>query len=370
MPHYLIISGEANWAYSIELDDGTTYRIGRAADNDIVLKDNRVSSYHARLTSVEGEYQFNDLESRNGSYIGDQRVRTVTLEDGIKVRLGHTTLQYVTRLDSASLSGAAILSPKLSQPLLRTEVRKLQELIGELGAVQDVLTRKKLDPADLERIGDQIGQVVARLRDVENHTRVLISTNHFHEIFHRQHTRLELHREALRFMASAVEAENCALAMLRGEEGKLALAIEGTFGLSVSGWPVLVPQPFHDLLTQCIAERRSIHIRSMAEDTRFQSSMDSARDGARSSTRDHRSILISPLITGAGRILGAAYFDNTTRPARLKADSSKLAEGCLMILADHLETVFGTGGLKETRNDMTQLLDSAGPDKTMLIPSE
>jgi pSer/pThr/pTyr-binding forkhead associated (FHA) protein len=47
----------------------TLVRIGRTADNDIVLDDPRVSSYHARLIVSEGRTQIEDAGSSNGTTV-------------------------------------------------------------------------------------------------------------------------------------------------------------------------------------------------------------------------------------------------------------------------------------------------------------
>ncbi len=48
----------------------TSFRIGRLADNDIVIDDQRVSGYHARLTVVAGFHFFvEDIGSSNGTFL-------------------------------------------------------------------------------------------------------------------------------------------------------------------------------------------------------------------------------------------------------------------------------------------------------------
>ena len=42
------------------------FKIGRAPDNHLVLRDNRASRAHAVISVVDGEYQVEDLKSRAG----------------------------------------------------------------------------------------------------------------------------------------------------------------------------------------------------------------------------------------------------------------------------------------------------------------
>jgi hypothetical protein len=49
-------------------------RVGRAADNEISIDNQRVSRYHAQLRWVESSWLVYDLDSTNGTFVDDQRV--------------------------------------------------------------------------------------------------------------------------------------------------------------------------------------------------------------------------------------------------------------------------------------------------------
>jgi hypothetical protein len=49
-------------------------RVGRAADNDVAIPDQRISRYHAQLTWSQGGWLVSDLDSTNGTYVDDERV--------------------------------------------------------------------------------------------------------------------------------------------------------------------------------------------------------------------------------------------------------------------------------------------------------
>jgi len=72
-------------------------RIGRAPDNDIVVPDPSVSSYHAELHEVGGAYRIVDLGSHNGTFVNEQRVTTAPLTEGDVVGLGDATYQLAGR---------------------------------------------------------------------------------------------------------------------------------------------------------------------------------------------------------------------------------------------------------------------------------
>src|SRR2546430_1083812 len=76
---------------------GNTATIGRTPENTICLASNaRVSRQHSLIRCFNGvQYQIMDLGSRNGTYVGEQRVVTpVTLEQGSVIRVSGTELHF------------------------------------------------------------------------------------------------------------------------------------------------------------------------------------------------------------------------------------------------------------------------------------
>jgi pSer/pThr/pTyr-binding forkhead associated (FHA) protein len=77
------------------IDDLIT--IGRAPDNLLQIDDASVSSHHATLTLVEGDYVFRDLGSTNGSRVRGKEVAPQTdhrLHSGDTLRLGKVEGAY------------------------------------------------------------------------------------------------------------------------------------------------------------------------------------------------------------------------------------------------------------------------------------
>ena len=71
---------------------GTSVSVGRGADNEIVLLDDRVSRHHGRFTARQGTLVYTDLGSTNGSFVGRAPVREIALGVGDVVRVGSSTL--------------------------------------------------------------------------------------------------------------------------------------------------------------------------------------------------------------------------------------------------------------------------------------
>jgi pSer/pThr/pTyr-binding forkhead associated (FHA) protein len=74
---------------------GDSYILGRRDDCDVVLAyDSQISRQHTRLFMVDGCWHVQDLGSRNGTYIGKQKIHTVApIEPGQLFRLGRTWLR-------------------------------------------------------------------------------------------------------------------------------------------------------------------------------------------------------------------------------------------------------------------------------------
>ncbi len=72
------------------------FRIGRQQDNDLVLRDNRISRNHAVIDADKDEYFIEDLGSANGTFLNGQRLTPYLphpLHDGDELQLGRVRIQ-------------------------------------------------------------------------------------------------------------------------------------------------------------------------------------------------------------------------------------------------------------------------------------
>ena len=76
-----------------EVSVGAGLTIGRATDNDLVLHDERVSRHHGRIAGRRGTLLYSDLGSTNGSEVNGERVTSVVLGPGDRIRIGASTLE-------------------------------------------------------------------------------------------------------------------------------------------------------------------------------------------------------------------------------------------------------------------------------------
>jgi predicted component of type VI protein secretion system len=90
-------------------------RIGRSADNDVVLKDptKAVSRYHAELRFDKGEYVLVDLNSQNGTWVDGHSIRRVDFLPGASALIGPYTL---TREDPKAAMAASRPTADMGAP--------------------------------------------------------------------------------------------------------------------------------------------------------------------------------------------------------------------------------------------------------------
>ena len=95
MPATFLISIPGHPSRELTMERGS-YRLGRDADNDIVLESSVVSSRHGMLELRRENWVYTDLNSRNGSFVDGKSVREVSLRNGMSVQLGRDPHKGVT----------------------------------------------------------------------------------------------------------------------------------------------------------------------------------------------------------------------------------------------------------------------------------
>lgn len=68
--------------------------IGRSSDADLTLGDTEASRQHCRIEASDEGWVVTDLASRNGTFVGKERVNRQLLGNGDVVRVGRTTLHF------------------------------------------------------------------------------------------------------------------------------------------------------------------------------------------------------------------------------------------------------------------------------------
>ncbi len=105
-------AGEAHLWVCSGKNVGRRYRVaeahlvmGRAADCDLVVEDERASQRHARIRLVQGAHLVEDLGSTNGTFVNNQRIVRTPLRDGDLLQVGETVFEYLSAEESGTARG-------------------------------------------------------------------------------------------------------------------------------------------------------------------------------------------------------------------------------------------------------------------------
>ncbi len=264
--------------------------IGRSSENDLVLRDGRLSRHHCRIEYVEGEWFVVDVGSQNGTWLNGRRVRRSPLSEGDEVRVGGTRLT---------------LMPKGAAPEDDTRSGDTA-VMGDLIASTDGLTNG-IESEVLLRL-----QAIAAAMNSELHVETLLNQIIDHAI---EMTGAE--RAFLILVGKSSMEFRVARNFERQEVGSPEFAVSWSIAtrVSSSGEPLL-----------CV---------NAAEDERF-SSEDSVL------TLGLRSVMCVPFKV-RNRVLGVVYVDNRLQ----KGVFSEMDFRILKILADHAATALENARLYE-----------------------
>ena len=89
----VILKYEAAVLKEIPLKQGTL-TIGRTAANDLPIDNLAVSGHHAKISYEGDKFVLEDLNSLNGTFVNNQRVRKSSLKHGDEILIGKHTLVY------------------------------------------------------------------------------------------------------------------------------------------------------------------------------------------------------------------------------------------------------------------------------------
>ena len=99
---YLVIRDGKKWSDVFRLIPGRTITIGRSPTSQIVIKEDQASRQHAEIFYSDGAWTVRDLNSRNGTAIGDEPISgDQKLKVGDVVWIAGTQMTFVEDLTSA-----------------------------------------------------------------------------------------------------------------------------------------------------------------------------------------------------------------------------------------------------------------------------
>lgn len=128
--------------------------IGSAEQNDLVLKDPAVSRHHLRVELTADGFVLTDLNSTNGTQVGDYKIQQITAPGPVEVQLGHSLIRIYPgdEEEEIELLEEAHFGAVLGQaPSMRELFRKLKSvakkdvtvlLEGETGTGKELIARE------------------------------------------------------------------------------------------------------------------------------------------------------------------------------------------------------------------------------------
>ena len=99
---YLVIRDGSKWSDVFRLIPGRTVTIGRSPTNQVCIREDQASRQHAEIFQTEGKWTIRDLNSRNGTAVGEDRlVGDRQLKPGDVIWIAKAQLVFVHDLASA-----------------------------------------------------------------------------------------------------------------------------------------------------------------------------------------------------------------------------------------------------------------------------
>ena len=127
----LVLKFEGSVLKEYPLQKGSV-TIGRDSTNDIVISNLGVSGHHAKLILEEDHFVVEDLNSLNGTFLNERRVRRSAIKSGDAILIGKHTLAYV---EEGAMPGVAAASAEKTQKI---------QLGGDETVVLDTKQRREL----------------------------------------------------------------------------------------------------------------------------------------------------------------------------------------------------------------------------------
>ena len=89
---WILRSNDASRPVTLRLLPGNEKSVGRATAAKFTIDAALVSRLHCRLSALDSELIVEDLDSTNGTFVNERRVRKAALQEGDHLRLGDVVL--------------------------------------------------------------------------------------------------------------------------------------------------------------------------------------------------------------------------------------------------------------------------------------
>jgi len=136
--------------------------LGRAADNDVVIADDKVSRQHCRIYDEDGALTLEDLSSSNGSFVNGRAALRTRLFDGDKIRLGHHVLAVSLATEASDSDSVKVVpeGPDVHSTTVEVVVPDdTTDFVGERLVAEHSPDRMVRDLGIIYRVGNFINRV-------------------------------------------------------------------------------------------------------------------------------------------------------------------------------------------------------------------
>ncbi len=125
IPHLVVHLPERTWEVQLTADSLT---IGRGRRNDVQIADESVSQHHALIDRQGDGFRIRDVGSRNGLWLGKERITEHTLSDGDVLSMGRAKLVFKSGFTSDDLT--LLKAPRIDGKPMRRPVVFVPGLMG------------------------------------------------------------------------------------------------------------------------------------------------------------------------------------------------------------------------------------------------
>jgi pSer/pThr/pTyr-binding forkhead associated (FHA) protein len=242
--------------------------IGRDAEAGIQILDRSASRFHAEIFPVGGMYFVRDLDSKNGTYVNDDRLTDEELmREGDVIKIGTTELVYESGSALADDSSARIAYQDDPDILSNT----LEFRVDELSDIDEIADEEPVhDGARGLRILYQVGRILSDTLEID-----------------------DKEAKVLDFLVSSMPGESALIFKRDAATGKLVPTTVRTIS------PHVQPVISRSIIKKTFSENKALHSANASEDDRFDRHASIIQKGI-------RSVICVPLSIG-GHTKGVLY---------------------------------------------------------------
>jgi HD-GYP domain-containing protein (c-di-GMP phosphodiesterase class II) len=265
---------------TVTVNSGQSITLGRLKGCDVVVDDEAASRRHCTVTARADECVVADLQSANGTFVNEQRIATVALKRGDKIRIGSTVIEL--------LAAAAPATGPLSTSSTELSIVESRS---------QTLVQRAVDPTRLEFLS-QVYKRKDEAHLLESAQRYLSTLHKVSDILSRAASVEALFDSILSAIIDVSGGDRAAILMRNTETGMVDMVAVRTKDGKASGAVTVSRSVVNDVLEKGI----SAYTDDALADERYV--------GGESIVRQRiRSVMCAPMRT-TDEILGVLYVDS------------------------------------------------------------